>query len=100
MREAETKRPVTPVSHALYSLLAIAVALIFLFPLYWGVSTSLRNPLDTFTVTGLGIPWINFSPTLNNWVSQLSSVEAQHALANSIVVSISATLLAIVLGTH
>jgi|SRR5215468_6014544 len=98
MREAETKRPVTPVSHALYSLLAIAVALIFLFPLYWGVSTSLRNPLDTFTVSGLGIPWINFQPTLNNWVSQLSNPETQQAFGNSTVVAICATLLALALG--
>ena len=99
MREqAETKRPSTPLSHALYSLLAIAVALIFLFPLYWGVSTSLRNPLDTFTVSGLGIPWINFQPTLNNWVSQLSNPETQQAFGNSTVVAICATLLALALG--
>ena len=56
---------------SLLSLLAIAIALFFIFPLYWGFSTSLRNPLDTFTVTGVGLPWLNFSPTLNNWISQL-----------------------------
>ncbi|HBM51545.1 MAG TPA: ABC transporter permease, partial [Deltaproteobacteria bacterium] len=37
---------------SLLSLLAITIALFFIFPLYWGFSTSLRNPLDTFTVTG------------------------------------------------
>src|SRR6266850_1999899 len=43
MREQiETKWPSTPLSHAIYSVIAISVALIFLFPLYWGVSTSLR----------------------------------------------------------
>ena len=96
--EVETKRPSTPLSHALYSIVAISVALIFLFPLYWGVSTSLRNPLDTFTVSGLGIPWINFQPTLDNWVSQLSNPETRQAFVNSTVVAICATLLALALG--
>jgi hypothetical protein len=31
-----------------------------LFPLYWGLSTSLRTPLETFTIAGFGIPWIDF----------------------------------------
>ena len=47
------------------------VALVFLFPLYWGLSTSLRTPLETFTVAGFGIPWIDFTPTLDNWADQL-----------------------------
>ena len=46
------------------------VALIFFFPLYWAISNSLRNPADTFTVTGLGIPFVNFTPTLDNWSQQ------------------------------
>src|SRR5215475_4608992 len=87
-----------PLSDALYSLAAVVIALIFLFPLYWGVSTSLRNPLDTFTVSGLGVPWINFAPTLDNWISQLSNLETREAFANSTVVAISATLLALALG--
>ncbi|MFO1055880.1 MAG: carbohydrate ABC transporter permease [Dongiaceae bacterium] len=87
-----------PLADALWSLVAIVVAMIFLFPLYWGLSTSLRNPLDTFTVSGLGIPWINFQPTLDNWTSQLASAEAQRALANSTIIAVCATLLAIALG--
>ena len=42
-----------------------------------GGLTSLRNPLDTFTVTGLGIPWVNFEPTLDNWIDQLGDREIQ-----------------------
>ena len=41
---------------SVYFLIAVSVVLIFVFPLYWGLSTSLRAPMDTFTVTGLGIP--------------------------------------------
>jgi multiple sugar transport system permease protein len=98
MRDRTPGRGRAPLSHAFFSLLAVVVAVIFVFPIYWGLSTSLRNPLDTFTVSGLGLPWVNFTPTLDNWISQLSSVEAQRALANSTIIAISATILALALG--
>jgi multiple sugar transport system permease protein len=85
--------------HALLSLLAIVVALVFAFPLYWGLSTSLRTPLETFTVVGFGIPWLNFTPTLDNWIDQLQVPETQDALVNSTLIATFATLLALVLGT-
>jgi multiple sugar transport system permease protein len=85
--------------HALLSLLAIVVALMFAFPLYWGLSTSLRTPLETFTVVGFGIPWLNFTPTLDNWADQLQVPETQDALLNSTLIATFATLLALVLGT-
>jgi len=85
--------------HALFSVLAILVALLFLFPLYWGLSTSLRTPLETFTVAGFGIPWVNFTPTLDNWIDQLQVPETQDALVNSTLIATFATLLALILGT-
>ena len=66
-------------------LLAIAVTLLFFFPLYWAVS-SLRNPADTFTVTGI-IPFINFTPTLDNFRTELSTPEGFRALRTSLFVS-------------
>ena len=85
--------------YAIWSLVAIVIAMIFLFPLYWAVSTSLRNPVDTFTVTGLGIPWVNFEPTLENWIDQLATAESRRALTNSTVIAVGASLLALLLGT-
>jgi multiple sugar transport system permease protein len=85
--------------YAIYSLIAVVVALIFLFPLYWAASTSLRNPIDTFTVAGLGIPWLNFQPTLDNWTQQLATEETKRALANSTLIAVGASLLALLLGT-
>jgi multiple sugar transport system permease protein len=85
--------------YAIYSLIAVMVALIFLFPLYWAASTSLRNPIDTFTVAGLGVPWIDFQPTLENWTSQLATEESRRALANSTIIAIGASVLALLLGT-
>jgi multiple sugar transport system permease protein len=85
--------------YAFYSLLAVCTAMIFLFPIYWAFSTSLRSPLDTFTVSGIGIPWVNFDPTINNWVDQIASPEAKRALANSTVIAVGASALALLLGT-
>jgi multiple sugar transport system permease protein len=80
-------------------LAAVLVTMAFVFPLYWALSQSLRNPLETFTVAGLGIPWIHFEPTLNNWIDQLGTPETFRALSNSTIISSAASLLALVLGT-
>ena len=88
-----------PLRYALVSALAVAVALVFLFPIYWSLSNSLRDPLDTFTVTGLGFPWINFHPTLKNWIEQATTPETVHALENSTVIALGAAALALCLGT-
>src|SRR4051794_11446248 len=87
------------IGDAIASLAAICITLVFLFPIYWAFSQSLRNPLDTFTVAGFGIPWLNFTPTLNNWIDQLGTPETAKALVNSTIISVSAALLALTLGT-
>jgi multiple sugar transport system permease protein len=84
---------------AIASVMAVSVALLFVFPIYWAFSQSLRNPIDTFTVAGFGIPWVNFTPTLANWTDQLSTPETVQALYNSTVIAVSAALLALALGT-
>jgi multiple sugar transport system permease protein len=98
MAEAPAQRRAS-VKDGLLSLLAICVALLFVFPLYWAFSTSLRNPIDTFTVAGFGIPWLNFEPTLDNWTDQVGTPETLKALTNSTIIAVSASLLALLLGT-
>ncbi len=93
-----TARKAMSMGDSLAWLVAIAVTLVFFFPLYWAVSTSLRNPADTFTVTGLGIPFVHFTPTLDNFRTELSTPEGFRALGTSLFVSISATILALGLG--
>lgn len=80
------------------SLLAVVLAMAFFFPIYWAFSTSLRNPIETFTVSGVGIPWIDFQPTLANWIDQLETAETRRALGNSTIIALSATVLALALG--
>lgn len=84
---------------ALWSLLAVVVAMIFIFPFYWALSTSLRDPIDTFTVSGLGIPWVQFEPTLKNWIQQFAAAEYRRAMANSTIIAVAASLLALLIGT-
>lgn len=81
------------------SLVAILVTMIFLFPILWSLSTSIRMPLDTFTARGFGLPWVNFEPTLDHWRTELAMPQAQLALKNSATVAGAATLLALLLGT-
>jgi multiple sugar transport system permease protein len=50
-------------------------------------------------VAGFGIPWLNFTPTLGNWSDQLSTPETGQALINSTLISVSAAILALALGT-
>jgi multiple sugar transport system permease protein len=99
MADRERSSQGRSLGYALCSILAIVVAMIFLFPFYWALSTSLRNPIDTFTVAGLGIPWIDFEPTFANWVQQLATAEARQALANSTMIAVGASVLALLLGT-
>ena len=83
---------------SIYTFLALFVAMIFFFPLWWSFSNSLRVPLDTFVVSGLGLPWINFEPTLDNWKTHLSFPEAHLAIYNSSIISLVSTGLALVVG--
>jgi multiple sugar transport system permease protein len=98
--EVTRRRPgETSLGYALASLAAVLVTMIFAFPLYWGLSTSLRDPLDTFTTVGFGIPWLDFEPTLENWRSQLATRETQAALLNSTLIASASTIGALLLGT-
>ena len=83
---------------SIYTILALGITVIFFFPFWWSISNSLRNPIDTFTTTGVGIPWLNFEPTLGNWKTQLSYPEAQLALYNSSFIAVLSTALAIIVG--
>jgi multiple sugar transport system permease protein len=93
-----TKKRGNSLTSALWSLLAIGFTLLFIFPLYWAISTALRNPADTFTVAGIGVPWLDFQPTLDNFKTELSTPEGLRALRTSIIVSVTAVIAALGLG--
>ncbi|MCX6090963.1 MAG: carbohydrate ABC transporter permease [Candidatus Atribacteria bacterium] len=79
-------------------LLIMVVVTWALFILYWGVVTSLKPPAQTFTISGISIPFVQFIPTLDNWRTELYTRESKAALLNSIVVALAATVIAMALG--
>ena len=81
-----------------YSFAAIAVTLIVVFPIYWAVSISLRQPLQSLAAPGIGMPFLSFEPTFEHWIIQLSNRETQRAMMNSTIISLSATILALIIG--
>lgn len=87
------------ITTALFTLLALAATALVALPFYWAISLSLRKQSEAFTVTGLGVPFVSYQPTLANWQSELETGETQKALLNSSLVAIGTALLAVVLGT-
>ena len=80
---------------AIEAILLIVICLFCVFPFYWMVTTSLKTQ-----VVALQSPpaWL-FSPTLANYTEVLFEDKVGVALINSIIVAVSTTFLAVVLGT-
>ncbi len=74
--------------------LILVIILICVFPFYWMVTTSLKTQ-----VVALEAPpaWI-FEPTLDNYREALFEDGVWETLINSLIISVSTTLLALVLG--
>ena len=80
-------------SAALHRAIAVLVALVFLLPVGWVVSLSLRGPADVLA------PGLLFAPTLDNYRAVLLEDEAfLRGLANSAVVAVSATAIGLLAG--
>jgi multiple sugar transport system permease protein len=92
----QTPSPATMlVSYALLGLWAFIV----LFPLYWLVVTSFKLPIDVNSGP-FYFPWVDFKPTLENWRYIFFDLrnDTFRPYWNTIVVSITSTLLALSLG--
>jgi multiple sugar transport system permease protein len=78
-----------------HALALIAIALVCVFPFYWMVTTSLKDQ-----AVALASPpvWL-FDPTLDHYRAVLGPKDVGPSLLNSIIVAVSTTALAILLGT-
>lgn len=75
-------------------------ALVVLFPLYWLVIASFKDPIAVHQGPTF-IPWVDFRPTLKAWRDLLFGIERETIygpLQNSVVVSGTSSLLAMALG--
>jgi multiple sugar transport system permease protein len=83
----------------LWAVIIVATAWV-VFPFYWAIITSFKEPSVILSKPSL-IPFLQFQPTLVNWQSEFTNrwPEISRALANSIVISLGATVVAIAFGT-
>ena len=83
-------------------------AFVCLFPIYWTVTTSFKSAIDV--TQGHLIPWVSFQPDWKGWRSlglspdtiletSTARTEFVSRFANSIITSVGASLVALVLGS-
>jgi multiple sugar transport system permease protein len=84
----------TLVRVAAFAILIVAVV-VFVFPLYYMVATSLKPRAELFAAVPTLVP---VAPTLNNYGEVLNDKNGATMLVNSIIVGASATVLALVLA--
>ncbi|MBM3471398.1 MAG: carbohydrate ABC transporter permease [Armatimonadetes bacterium] len=77
-----------------------AWGLFALFPLYWTVIASFKEPLAV-SQGATFLPWVDFQPTLSAWRAILFGIEKEtvgRPLANSVIIGLGSTLLVVIVG--
>ncbi|MCL4828231.1 MAG: carbohydrate ABC transporter permease [Caldilinea sp.] len=92
------RRKTSPVQYILIGGIMLIALVWVIFPFYWALVNSIKRPADTFRA-GAWIPFLQFQPTLEHWISELSIIEIRQALLNSTIISLGAATLAVLLGT-
>lgn len=70
----------------------IALSLIFIFPIYWAVAGSFKQPKDIIST----VPKFIFEPTLDNYLDlNIGNISISNAFWNSLVISTTSTLLSV-----
>jgi multiple sugar transport system permease protein len=80
--------------------LGVIIAVVWtLFPFVWAVRTSFMTQVEA--LSPVFIPWVQFTPTLNNWEAELGlgGRETFLALRNSVFIAVGATVVACTIGT-
>ncbi len=91
------RRKRSPVQSVLTGGVMFVAVIWVLFPFYWAFVNSIKKPADTFR-PGAWIPFLQFQPTLEHWISELSIIEIRQALLNSTIISLGAATLSVTLG--
>lgn len=77
-----------------------AWGLFALFPLYWTVIASFKEPLAV-SQGATFLPWVDFQPTLSAWRAILFGIEREtvgRPLANSVIIGLGSTFLVVMVG--
>ncbi len=94
-RRRASLRPKRVILKTLHLLALLLVLLITVFPFYWMLSTSLKTTVQTFAYP----PVFVFAPTLEHYRSAFQDYGVGGSLVNSLIVSLSTTFLALLIGT-
>jgi multiple sugar transport system permease protein len=87
----------SPMRWTIFAILVLW-ALIVIFPLFWMVTTSVKEQADVYRGGAL-LPWIDFEPTLHHWARAVSRRgQTLHALTNSVVAGFGSAAAATILG--
>lgn len=73
----------------------VGICLIFLFPIYWMLATSFKSRVDCFTIPPV---WL-FKPTIEHYAQVIFQRQLFRYMINSVIVVVSSTVLAVLLGT-
>ncbi|MEM1265782.1 MAG: carbohydrate ABC transporter permease [Pseudomonadota bacterium] len=89
-----------PASKALLYTALVAWSLFVIFPIYWLLITSFKTPAAV-NEGPFFIPWVDFQPSLHAWreLFVLDFEDTMRAYVNSIVISLSATALSVLVGS-
>ena len=87
----------SPMRWTIFAILLLW-ALIVIFPLFWMVTTSMKEQADVYR-GGAVLPWIDFSPTLDHWARAVARRgRTLHSLTNSLVAGLGSATAATILG--
>jgi sorbitol/mannitol transport system permease protein len=84
----------SPLSRAAVTVLAWTLAIAMFFPVLWAVLTSFKTETDAIGDRGL----LAFQPTMDSYAEVFARADYLDFAQNSLIVSVGATLLAVVLG--
>lgn len=82
------------ITYVWQAVVALALIIAFLLPVYWMVTTALKTTADTFAVP----PVLIFQPTLDHFRAVYEEGTVARSLVNSLIVAISATGLSVLIG--
>lgn len=95
-KKLHSESPKTIFKRLILDLLAVGVAIIFLFPIYWLLISSFKTDMEVFEKTVSYWPK-NF--TLAPWAAQLTDVDFLSSMRNSFVIAFSNMAISTVMGT-
>lgn len=90
-------KPLNPAGKIIFGILVVVALFWVVFPFYWAFINSVKKPAETFRPTW--IPILQFTPTMENWSSELAIPETRRALLNSTIIAIGGATLSTILGT-